>query len=310
MALRDSAWKEWYRARHDQLCLASGTEFEDYVTGLLRLFHPDYVNPDPMGSRGDGGCDGLAERGTILYACYGSRATTDVAGKARRKLVSDFARGLECWSGFTVWRFVTNALFGDGPTQQLVQMQQAHGPGSERPIDVQLWRAPDDLWNNVVTRLDEDLLAELIPGVPHAESAELKDIVPLIETLRSGSAESGEDLSTIRVVPATKMDYNRISAVNLIEFNVGRLFSRRIDAWFGSQTDPGLRDSAARNFRQVYEAARRSTDVPSEIVETIYAKFGSDPRLDQRLANAIYAVTAYFFDSCDIFEEPPADGSA
>ncbi|WP_407922004.1 ABC-three component system protein [Corynebacterium mustelae] len=29
--------------------------------------------------------------------------------------------------------------------------------------------------------------------------------------------------------------------------------------------------------------------------------------LPSKRANAIYAVTAYFFDSCDIFEEAPAD---
>ena len=67
----DSAWKSWYRAMHDHRCLASGDVFEDYAMAVLKRLHVDYLNPTPMGRHGDGGCDGLADSGSILYACYG-----------------------------------------------------------------------------------------------------------------------------------------------------------------------------------------------------------------------------------------------
>jgi len=66
-------WREWYHVRHQQACFASGTPFEDYVTRLLRRFHDDFTNPSPAGTLGDGGCDGLAGSGQVLYACYGQR---------------------------------------------------------------------------------------------------------------------------------------------------------------------------------------------------------------------------------------------
>ena len=41
-------------------------------------------------------------------------------------------------------------------------------------------------------------------------------------------------------------------------------------------------------------------------MEQIYiAVGGSDFRLDQSRANAVYAIASYFFDSCDIFEAVP-----
>lgn len=80
----DSAWKSWYKAKHDQRCQASGEAFEIYVTELLSRFHSDFVNPSPMGSYGDGGCDGLADSGAIFYACYGQRATTGIDQKQNR----------------------------------------------------------------------------------------------------------------------------------------------------------------------------------------------------------------------------------
>lgn len=43
-------------------------------------------------------------------------------------------------------------------------------------------------------------------------------------------------------------------------------------------------------------------------MERIYVSLGgADFRYDDELANAVYAVTAFFFDECDIFEAPPAD---
>ena len=88
--MRDPAWREWYRAQHDRRSSLQGTSFEDYVTSVLSRYHRDYFNPAPAGKLGDGGCDGFAEAGTILYACYGSRAQRDAERKLRDKMRGDF----------------------------------------------------------------------------------------------------------------------------------------------------------------------------------------------------------------------------
>ena len=80
----------------------------------------------------------------------------------------------------------------------------------------------------------------------------------------------------------------------------------RIDQWFDEQASPDLRDAKARRFREIYERARKASRDPAEIVEAVYnALAEGDFRRSTRRANAVYAVTAYFFDSCDIFEAPP-----
>jgi hypothetical protein len=82
------------------------------VADVLARFHRDFINPTPAGSLGDGGSDGLAESGSILYACYGSRAQHDAERKLAHKIQGDFARGLASWDTFVSWRFVTNACDG------------------------------------------------------------------------------------------------------------------------------------------------------------------------------------------------------
>ena len=307
----DSAWKQWYHAKHVERCRASGDAFEAYVTAVLARLHPDFVNPDPMGSFGDGGSDGLAVDGTILYACYGQRAKTGIEEKVTEKLASDFARGVANWPTFTTWRFVTNSPFGPKATAMLTALRDQHGHESGRPLTLELWRSPDepdDLWWKAVSKLTREQLAEIIPGVPHAQNVELKDLVSLIEALEMAPQEAAERLESIHPVPSTKMDFNQLPQTTQTEFNEGRLLSIRIDEWFAKQADPQLRDAKARTFRAIYDEARRTTDDVREIVRAVYGELGgSDFDYSTPRANAVYAVTVYFFDSCDIFEEPPSD---
>ena len=88
--LMTSNWRDWYHLRHQQGCLVSGAQFEDYVTRILARFHDDFTNPAPSGTLGDGGCDGLADAGKILYACYGQRPARNAERELQAKLVSDF----------------------------------------------------------------------------------------------------------------------------------------------------------------------------------------------------------------------------
>ena len=71
-------------------------------------------------------------------------------------------------------------------------------------------------------------------------------------------------------------------------------------------------DAHGERFRAIYLAAREVTTEPVEILERIYvAVAGANFRMDAKRANAAYAVVSYFFDSCHIFETPPATlGSA
>lgn len=303
----DSAWKDWYRSAHNGRCRASGELFEKYVTEVLKRFHTDFLNPSPMGTHGDGGCDGVAEHGSILYACYGQRATTDIDRKTRDKLESDFARAIANWSGFSTWRFVTNASCGPMTTKSVVALQQQHAQGTQRPISIEIWDV-DELWWKAVDKLKPSQIDQVIPGVPHAQDVELEDLVQLIQRLETMDRVVPDRVESIRPVPLTKMDFNNLPKTTRAEFNEGRMLSTRIDDWFSEQADPELRDEKARRFRAIYQEARHATRDVREIVRRIYGALGGqDFDLSTKRANAVYAVTAYFFDSCDIFEEPPVE---
>lgn len=305
--LLTSNWREWYHFRHQQSCLCSGSQFEDYVDGVLRRFHDDYVNPTPAGTLGDGGCDGLADRGSILYACYGQRPMRQAERELAAKIESDFARGLTSWPQFSTWRFVTNAPIGPLALGAFTELQVANGPSADRPLSMRLWTT-ETLWDEAVGRLGEDVLNELFPGAPGIENVELQDLLPLLDSLGAASEDEPADFAEILPVPLSKMDFNDLPAGSRLELNQGRLMAPRIDNWYSAGADPGLADSHGERFGAIYRDVRALVEEPAEVMERLYVSVaGANFRMDARRAQAAFAVVAYFFDSCHIFDSPPAE---
>lgn len=302
--LMTSNWRDWYHLRHQQGCQVSGTRFEDYVTSILERFHDDFTNPAPSGTLGDGGCDGLANAGTILYACYGQRPGRNAERELQAKLISDFSRGRDSWATFQTWRFVTNAPVGPETLRSFTSLQQEHAEGTQRPLTMRIWQ-PGNLWTEIVSTFPPQVLDQLYPGAPGIENLELADLLPLLDVL--GESDVGLEINgSIHPVPANKMDFNNLPDGARLEFNSGRLMAPRIEQWYAEASDPGLADSHGERFRTIYLNAREVTTEPIEILERIYvAVAGPNFRMDAKRANAAYAVVSYFFDSCHIFETPP-----
>lgn len=309
MGLLSANWREWYHCRHQQECFKSGTPYEEYVSTVLARFHDDFMNPAPTGTYGDGGCDGLAEAGTIAYACYGQRPGRLAESELASKITKDFERAYGEWPVFHTWRFVTNAPFGPKATAAMVELQQRHHADPSRPLKI-VHFSTERLWTDIVGKLDTAVLDELFPGVPGAANVELQDLIPLLDTLGT-AAPTTHSTDPIRPVPPNKMSFNNLPESSRLEFNSGRLLAPRIDAWYASASDPGLYDTHGERFRALYRETLTITTDPAEILERLYvALAGANPRMDRTRANAAYAVVSYFFDSCHIFEEPPGTAPA
>lgn len=299
-----SSYMSWYHAQFTmRFTTLTGSAFEDFVTALLGDFHPGFINPRPVGRMGDYGCDGITYDGDVAYACFGY-----LPGRGERELAAkiegDFQRAKSKWSSFTQWTFVTNVGPGPEATQRLIQLRQAHAKEALRPITLNLWQCKE-LWNSCASKLTVEQLDPHFPGVPEAADVQLHAIVPLLQALGSDQPPPFDSGSEIRPVPESKMDFNRIPLATRIEFQVGREHAPRIHAWYSAQEDPTLRDRHAVRFREIYGQASANGE---NVIERLYiALAGQNFRLRSDRANAAYAVTAYFFDECEIFEEPPAE---
>lgn len=300
-----SAWRDYRCCHDDRFAQSQGTVFENYVTEALSIIHgPDFLNPVPKGQFGDFGCDGITGDGDIAYACFGYLPNRASEKDLAVKVTADFTRAKEMWPTFGSWRFVSNVGMGPLATQAVISINQEHKHGSTRAIRATSFDR-DRFWNELLLPLTVPELDKIFPGVPHAQNIQLQDLVPLLDKLGQAGLQGTED-APAGAVPPQKMEFNKVSRRVQLEFSNARVHMPAIREWFAGHSDPTLRDAQGLRFREIYLDVRRSATNSNEVVERLYISLGGQNfRLDDDLANAVYAVTAFFFDECDIFELPP-----
>jgi hypothetical protein len=301
---KENAWREYEYYSHEKSWLLGGLEFERYVTKVLKLSFDDFFNPNSAGSRGDWACDGIADSGRLFFACYGQTATMNQEDKTIRKFKHDFLRAVELWPDFEIYYFVTNGMVAGEFGNLLSRMQRRYdGFDGERKITIKYF-GKDDLWE-LIQRLSDEKRQSLFPGTPHFATIELADLVPILEVLQEQQFEISAT-PEVKKVSSAKMDFNKLPKCSRSEFNSGRRYANTIGDYFSNVSDIELEDKCAAAFRSKYLVHKALIEDPYEVLERLYTDLGgSDFRYNVKKAVAVFAVVAYFFDSCYIFEEPP-----
>lgn len=302
----DSAWKVWYQNEHEhEFNSRQGNSFEDYVSKVLKLVDPEFIDPDPMGSLGDEGCDGLSGDGKTLYACYGKSSKTTQNSRdayTAQKMEVDLTKAVKNWPDIQTWCFITNAPIGPIVAKKYTELKQHFQSDTSKRLNIQIWNS-QSLWE-MLCKLDDERLSQVLPPAPHAEDTKFQDVVEAIERIGNDNTHTVSE-SRIGEVSPQKMEYNEISPMNKIAFNEGRQLSPEIEKWFDLQTDANLYDVKARLLRKRYENLSKTCQDSDEILENLYVYVGgTDFRFDTSRKTAVYAVVSYFFDRCDIFKDP------
>ncbi len=289
-----------------KLCELYGNGFEDFFQDLMCLRYPDFADVRTAGSKGDQGSDGLTLVGRKLYACYGPQ--TFNAAKLEKKFNDDLTSALENRAGqFQTFVFVHNDLRGLHPelTTLLSNARTAHPTIDFEPFGFRKFRDEVGLLERHQV---EDLLGHPIP-VDLVFSVQLEEVTPLLEHLvRTRLGPSGND--DIVIPSASKLDYNDFTDETKEDMRRAIVQSKQIDQYYFLREDVVERDEAALAFRTEYLRTRDKYQDPEEILHQLdqYILGNASAPLQQR--RAAMAVLAYFFQSCDVFENPPPGWSA
>ncbi len=300
--------KQFYTSKLKDIFRAtSGTQFEVEVAKVLKKRFRDYENPDPMGSQGDWGCDGYINNGRTLFACYGTQNIKKENDYVRRKVRDDLDRALKKWPMMTEWIFATNTKLGPEFYQKTwMPLVEEHGENSKRPVTIQIWRYDDVA--GLLPDLTEGDLDLLWPGYADVDDFELKDLIEVVDQImRRPKPSRNEDGEEIEEVSPQKMSYNRIVDADRHLLNSGIALSPRIESFFASHEDPEKRDEVASRLHTIW----RELDLPgsesTDVLHALFRKIGGD-KYDvsgKTRRMSTYALAAFFFQSCDIFESVP-----
>lgn len=280
-----------------------GDMFEDFFHRLMTARYPDFVQVRTHGNIGDLGADGLRLYGGRLYACYAPEVF-DVA-RVNEKFASDLAKAiLKRPDEFSVFVFVYNDVRGLHPevTRLLVHASKEHQDLKFEPMG-----PPDllrELWKLVRQEI-EDLLRTPIPIQEFVYGIGLEDLAPLLEHLMRHRRRANAQVPAPREVPASKLAFNRLGDDDQ-EMLVGAMrYTHLVERYYQGVSDITERDEVAADFNAYYRQVSRDYAEPEQVISELQKYVTGNRRGETRAELALWVVLAYFFETCDIFEEPP-----
>lgn len=275
-----------------------GTAFQDWFVRIAgHAFGSDFEEVRPYGSYGDLKCDGRRISTGSVFQCYAPDAMREA--ELIKKIDEDFHGARAHWAdNMKEWVFVHNDGRGLPPNavQHLDTLREAH-----TPLKITVWSEPELLELTMNLNLSQlQALFGHAASIAIVDRLVMVDLMPIIDALQRQEPNPSDPPLT--PPSAEKLKKNELSEDSGLFLRIGRRKSALVDAFFRKSPRPDLGERIAEAFRIRY-AELKALDLPADTIFKHlqdHAGFDGEPK---RQAAAM-AVLAYFFDSCDIFEDP------
>lgn len=277
---------------------AKGDAFQDFFEKLMALaYKGDFMACRPWGNRGDRKNDGFLKSERRLFQVYAPNEMTET--QAVTKIKADFEGARQYWgSHFDKWVFAHNAVDGLPPHVQkvLLDFEQVNAGITLEPWCLEEFRI-------VFRHLSSDDLEVWFGAAPTAETkAKLGfgDLQVVFEHLAGQSVVLGQP---VRDVPRGKIEANALSDSVATLLKEGMVKAPLVSQFFEEWYDTTLGERIAKSFRSKYESLREDL-TPNLIFAELRTWAGGTDRGTPEHELAVLTVMAYYFERCDIFEEP------
>ena len=275
-----------------------GTEFQNWVTSLgSHALGADFEIVRPYGKQGDWKCDGRQLSTGTIFQCYGPETPTDQ--KTIAKINTDFVGALAKWPNFIKrWVFVHNISEGQPPA---VNAHLDTLRAKYSTISFNIW-AKSELykWHTLLNEDQKRLMYGPVPNQQIANGLELQDLQPVIDVLERREPDPSTPLPPPPSVE--KLAKNKLSEEAAELLKLGRRKVRLVETYFDKVGSVELGEKIAEAFRTHYIQLKATQCEPDQVFSYLQ-KFAGVTGEPKRQVAAM-AVMAYFFDRCDIFEDP------
>lgn len=295
MNLQDAFYEQRFELK---FLRAKGSEFQVFFERLMGLaYKADFMACRPWGNIGDRKNDGYLKSERRLFQVY---APSEMKSKkVIAKITEDFEGAKRYWrTHFDKWTFVHNAVDGLAPDVQerLLGFERANAGILLEPWGLEELRL-------VFRRLSlDDLTSWFGPALNEEIKAKLgfKDLQIVLESLAGKAAPPG---AIVGIVPSGKIEANDLSESVATLIKNGMAKAPLVSDFFEKWHDETLGERLSVAFRREYERLRGSLR-PNLIFSELQEWAGGTHRGTPEHEMAILAVLAYYFERCDIFEEP------
>ncbi|MFB6398331.1 ABC-three component system protein [Polymorphospora lycopeni] len=284
-----------------------GKSFERFFQNLMCARYPDFIDVRTHGNLGDIGADGLSLHDGKLYACYAPEVPD--AKAVRTKFADDLEKAIaKRGDHFDTFVFVHNDLRGVHPELSIL-LSEARAAHSSLRFEQ---RGPQHL-HRELCRLERDEIQELlgceIPVSERVYRIGLEDLEPLLTHLVAQRRQATSQ-APAREVPPEKLAYNRLAIEDRDEIISAMRYTPLVDEYYQQRQDVTERDEVAQGFNAYYQQVKADYGDPGDVLWKLQEYVAGNARGRRDHERAVMVVLAYFFETCDIFEEPPTNWRA
>lgn len=282
----------------NEILLAKGNEFEALFQKIMKIiYQANFVNCIPYGIQGDKKCDGFLVNERTLFQVYAP--TQPQQAKLVKKAQDDFNGAIKHWGDyFDKWVLVYKHHYDDGLSPDMLALFLSFKESTNKQLEI--WGA-DELLNQF-HQISPKILAEWYGEMPTRQTdfgfGELQEIFTYLMAFEE------DILKPITPIYGNKIRENNfdMAIASILKSSFGKV--ERVTSYFDKQSEGKLGDRASKKFKDQYEKLKAEYQ-HSDVIFFQFEQWlseGEFPPPRKRLA--IDTVIAYFFEKCDIFEEP------
>lgn len=285
---------------------SDGQAYEDLFVAIMQKANPNFVPIKPQGSHGDRKNDGYDPTEGHYYQVYAPESLSKSAGDAVAKANEDFSGLIAHWEvvhPIHHYSFVMNDKYkGSFPT---IESDLAEIAKNNKIDSAQVFLSKD--LEDLLFKLPDDVIFSIIGYLPDPEKIERIDygiLGEVIGHLMENKLAVTEGLILDAPDFSEKIEFNGLSAgvanlLNTASYQVGAIDEFfELNSTFAKQA---LRDHLAGLYRAEKDAADEPFSPDQIFFQILYQMV---PNEIAQARDAALVLMAYFFEACDIFEDP------
>lgn len=293
MNLQDAYYEKKFEI---EFLRTKGDAFQTFFERLMELaYKDDFMACRPWGNRGDRKNDGFLKSARCLFQVYAPNEMEE--SKAKAKIRADFEGAKQYWGDyFDTWVFVHNAADGLPQHVQAVLLEfEKVNPG----VQLQPWGL--EKMREIFRDLSSEDKESWFGPTPTEETRiGFADLQVVIESI---AAQPLPLQTEVKDVPTGKIEANALSESAAYLLKGGMVKAPLVADFFSKWHDETLGEQLAEAFKIEYRRLHAQYS-PNRIFDELLSWAGGERRGTPEHELAVLAILTYYFERCDIFEEP------
>lgn len=291
-----------------QVYRKKGSSFQDFFVEIMTKFDPEFIPIKPQGSYGDRKNDGFIPSKGIYYQVYSPEDPDYKISNAIKKCKEDFSGLLSYWNDKTPvkeFHFVFNEEYRGAYPEIISTIGDMQKNNPEIKINIFICK---DL-ENIFWELSKDNQIAILSFIPEPEKIETIDYEALTEAInfllenqKPISIEKGLNVPDF----LEKIKFNKLSNIVSSLLTSASQQVSALEDYFGANSDFS-RQQLQKKFIALYneglEYIKEDVENRNDLIFFYILKSGC-PKETKQVQDAVLVLMSYFFEACDIFEEP------